>query len=250
MKRLSSLILLFLGGVFVLTSCHFSYSNRSSQPGHIVKSSGTTVRKTIEVAHFTGIEASTGIHVILTDGAKNKVTVETDENFYNQLDITVSGGVLNISVKGSIQLTAPRDAIYVYVSGKDISSISLSSAATVTSDIKLAADKLKIEMSSASKFSGDVECKTIRAELSSSAYMDIRGKADVFQIDVSSAASVNAEKLIAGKVVCDLSSASKANLYAADELYIDASSGGKVVYEGQPRIVHIDTSSGASVSKK
>lgn len=249
MKKSNIFLFWSLCSVLLLTSCHLSVGGRGGAPTVTVKTSGVMVKQSITVSDYKSIDVSQGIHLILTDGDRNIVTVETDEANLPYVDIYVSGNVLYVGMKPTKKNHYVK-AVNVTVSARGVSNFFLSSAASVTAETTLVGNELAFDLSSASKFSGEVACKKVTVDASSAARFDVSGRTDYFGMDISSASSVNASKLIAKKVVCDTSSASSASVYATEELSVDASSASLVRYDGDAKIVRIDTSSGAVASKR
>lgn len=249
MKNLNYSLLLTLSSLTLLPSCHLTVSGRQSDPYIAVKASGMTVKKNISVSDFNAIDVSRAVHVILTDKPQGVVSVEVDQAYEKYLDVYVSGKTLHITTK-KMKFNRGMNTIKVFVAGKGISDLNISSASHVETDEKLVFGDLNVDMSSASGFSGEVVCDKITAELSSASNMNISGTANLFTLDVSSASTVDAGNLIAKKVVCDVSSASTAEVYASEELNVEASSASRVRYGGDAKITHVETSSAASVSRK
>lgn len=238
-----------LCGVILFIVCFTAINAKGNNLYGAIKWSGVLVKKSIVVSDYKSIDVSSGICLTLTDGDKNLVFVEADEAQYEYLDIYVSGGVLNIGMKNTRSNNSMKP-INVSVSARGVSTFTLSSAADVTAKTTLVGSELTFDLSSASRFNGEIACKKITAEVSSAAKLDLSGTTDFFGMDLSSASSVNAGELIAKKVVCEASSASSARVYASEELSVDASSGSNVRYGGDAKVVRIETSSGASVSKR
>ena len=125
----------------LLTAC-LSYAGRH------VGGNGKVVKQECSVSSFVGIEAGHVFRLIITQADKCSVTIETDENLMELVTVNVSGGTLNLGLKGNVK---NHSAMNAYVSLPRLNSLRLSSIANAefTTDMNTN-DRLKISLSGAS----------------------------------------------------------------------------------------------------
>jgi phage shock protein PspC (stress-responsive transcriptional regulator) len=106
---------------------------------------------------------------------------------------------------------------------------------------------VEIQVSGAAKTHIDLSAHKIIADLNGAAEMELKGRTDFLEAEVSSAARLRAFDLIAGEVEVDVSSSGLAEVYASNKLMAEASSAGRVRYRGEAE-VNSEISSAGSVS--
>ncbi len=239
MKNLRYLTVIFL--VLGITAC------ANGQFRKTVYGNKKVVKKERTAGSFSGIRVSTGIDVYLTQGDKMSLSVEADENLHEYIVTEVNNGVLNVYSDANI-----RDAEMkrVYVTMKEINSLSTSSAGDLIGETPVRTDNLKLSASSAGDIKLEVYARNIEADVSSSGDLTLSGEADMIDASLSSAGDLNAFNLKVKEADISASSAGDADIYVTDRLTARASSAGDVNYKGDPRYIDAHSSSAGGVHRK
>ena len=135
---------------------------------------GKVVREERNLSGFKAISVHNAIHLFINQGASEKVTVEADEDIMHHLYTEVSGGVLKIGVKGSVNNTGEMN---VYVTLKEINSLETGSAAKAECDGKIETHELRISTGSASSVKMDLKCDKLEIRSGSASKIRISGTA-------------------------------------------------------------------------
>ena len=196
---------------------------------------------------FSGIKVSTGIDVYLTQGDKNAVQVEADENLHEYIRTEVKGGVLNVYSDKNIR-DAERKRVYVTM--KEITSLRTTSAGDIFGQTPINADNLEISTSSAGNIKIDVTAKNISVDISSAGDVTLKGKSDRLDADLSSAGDLKAENLETREADVKVSSAGDADVNVSEKLTARASSAGDINYYGNPRYLDAHASSAGGIHKR
>lgn len=260
MKRINLFV------TFILIAC-FSLSAVSCIMGDRVVGNGKLVTEERTVSFFNGLSASTGLDVVITQGEKDFIEVESDDNLIEYIITEVRDGILKIHWKNNINVKKYTKAV-VRVTFKHLNSIKASSSADIYGKGVIRAESIKISASSAADVELTVEAQLVegnasssgdldldvtadKIELSSSsgADIDIKGAAEMLIASVSSGADIDAKKFIAKKADVSASSGGDIDVHVSDELEVSASSGGDVTYYGDPKITDLNVSSGGDITK-
>lgn len=67
-----------------------------------VNGNGNVIIEIRNVGDFIVVRGSVGMDVFLIEGLENKVVIEVDENFMENIEVYVENGVFKISIKKSI----------------------------------------------------------------------------------------------------------------------------------------------------
>ncbi len=206
----------------------------------------TEVRK---ATGFSSIDVNEGIRVELTYGDKEFVEVTADKEYIDRVMTEVSGGELNIYMKGN-NWNNWNKKVLVKVTAVEIDKIDVSSGASVISQNLIESDNLDMSVSSGAAIKIAFKAPKASCDASSGGAAKLKGVAKFFDTQASSGSSIHASEVKAVKVNADVSSGASISVYAEDELEAEASSGGTIKYSGSPKMVDIDKSSGGSVRKK
>ena len=210
------------------------------------KGNGNLVKKERNFNTITGIEAGGALNIYLIQGDVQKVEVETDENLQEKIETTVDNGILKINTDSWIKST--KD-INIYVTLKDLKSITASGATDVTCEKQFIVGNLNVDISGATNLKLNI--KGIQLHLNSSGGTDatIKGAVGLLIIDSSGGSDVRAFDLTVAKAKVTSSGGSDVFVTVQDELEVSASGGSDVKFKGNPKITKSESSGGASIEK-
>ena len=239
---------------------------KSSITTENITSNGVTQVR--NVGKFTGVAVSSGIKVNFTQGNNQTVVVETSPNLQQYVSTEVENGILVITVKNKenrnlnfkkllVTIEAPHLSSVKLSSGSFLTTVSpvtendfkaeISSGANLTADINVR-NKTIVDISSGSSMRLDLKTETLEFEGSSGSMATITGKAETTVVNLSSAASCNAQDLISKNGAARASSGANLKINASESLNAAASSGASIRYKGNPTLVGAGkSSSGGSV---
>ena len=196
-------------------------------------------------SNFDVIKVQQGIHLYLTNDNSTELRVEADENIIELLITEVKNNELKIYFEKNVNRAKARN---VYLSTDDISRIKTSSGAHVKSENTLQVNSLELDASSGSSIKVYVNADEIISSSSSGADIDIFGKTRSLSAKASSGSSIDADELEAVDAYAKATSGANIDVNISGILTAKANSGGDIDYEGNPKSVDKDTSSGGSVS--
>ena len=221
------------------TSCFVDGFTGIKGNNHVV-----TEDRTIS-SDFDVIKVQQGIQLHLTQDNSTELKVEADENIIDILITEVQNNELKIYFEKNVYRAKARN---VYLTTENIKKIKASSGATVKSENTLQLTSLELDASSGSSIKVYVDANDVNSETSSGANIDVFGKTTTFSASASSGSSIDADELTSIDAYAKASSGANINVNVSGKLTAKASSGGDIDYEGNPKDVNKDTSSGGSVS--
>ena len=203
--------------------------------------------ETRQVGSFEAIKAQEGVDVYLKKGDKESARIEVTGTDLGNVLTEITGSTLKIHLRD--QNLIGRKTIKVYVTYVKLKRISASSAANVFSDGPIKSDNFDVNISSAASVEVSIEAESVIIDASSAGNAVIEGKTKSLEVEVSSAGDIDAYRLESETVHVRTSSAGSAKVNASKELEAHASSGGSIRYRGNPTKTNLDSSSGGSVKK-
>ncbi len=186
-----------------------------------------------DVKSFHAVEASSGISVKLTKGAKEELAVTaSDKEMLGKIKTEVSNGVLKITRENDnwkFWEKWKRWKITVYVSYAQLDAVRATSGSSISCS--------------------DINLSRLAAKMGSGGSIDLSGKVDALDVDGSSGAQFNGYGLTATNCKVDVSSGAGIHVTVTKEISAEASSGGFVRFKGDGLIRNINVSSGGSVKR-
>lgn len=191
---------------------------------------------------FRRIEISGQVNATLVQGDAEGVTIEAPAASLARVRTEVHGDTLQVEVSegrsiwGWFSGRGAGRTPHVTIRLRELDRLEVAGAVTVDAD-NLHSNSLLLDLAGACtlKF-GDLQASTLRLDGSGAIKIDIGGKVARQKIDLSGASSYQAERLVSGDAVVDVSGAGKAVVNASNSLAVDISGAGKVEYVGDPQL--------------
>lgn len=199
--------------------------------------STTPSTKTFTVKEFNSLLVQDAIEVVLIKNNDNKIVVETDKEYQEnvvlqlnnqKLSLKIKEGANNSSLKKIFKGT-PKVKIYVYY--KQISEIFLSGASNLTTKETIVSDKLLILLSGASNAILSTETEWLSVNCSGASKCEVVGNTDKLNLKSSGASNINAANLKSNNAEAEVSGASDVVVFAQNNLQISASGASNVKYK-------------------
>ncbi|MBT3742417.1 MAG: DUF2807 domain-containing protein [Polaribacter sp.] len=239
MKRANYKILTLLFIATLFSSCAVDMFNRVNGNRNVV----TEDRSTKE--EFTKIKVSAGLELYISQGSKNQITVEADENLQEIIITEVSNGVLKIYSEKNIWKAKARK---IFVTIKNLEAISATSGAAIYTEESLILNNLNINATSGAEINISIEVNTVETSATSGAKIKVSGVSINHISKATSGASIYTYELRSKNVTVKVTSGANIDVFAYESIDAKATSGGDIDFKGDPKKVNKKTSSGGSVS--
>ncbi|RKS90423.1 putative autotransporter adhesin-like protein [Flavobacterium limicola] len=246
MLKIITLITKFI--LVALTALLFASCNHSINLNSIEGSGNITTEKRTVEGNFKSIEVNNSIDLVIEQSDKMEIVVEADDNLQKHITTKVENGTLVISFdKNSFSNAGSKK---VTVKMPVIDELEATSSATITSKNTLKGENIRLNTSSGATIDISIESDTITCDSSSGSSITINGKALKMETTASSGSEINATKLLANEITADVSSGASINVHPIVSLLAEASSGGEISYDIQPKSIQKKTSSGGTISQE
>ncbi len=236
MKTLKTTIpaaLIFVIFILISQGCAINGVNTLSGDGNI-----ETV--THEIDKFDVLKLSGSFNVILSEGEKENLVIETDENLHQHINVEIKNDVLHIYSDRDIVLRPTKLDIHVTYTG--LEKIISAGACRITADTTIRSEAFTLELSGAGSCELNIETEELKTNVSGAASIILTGAATTHKVSLSGAGSLKAEELITENTVIDLSGAGAATVHATESLNASLSGVGSIKYTGNPEIKHKNVS--------
>lgn len=243
-------LIIFCTKLLIATTVALLFASCNGNNFTGIKGNGNvqTEKRTI-TEKFTKISVSRGLEVILEQANSVSVEVEADQNLLSHITTKVENGTLVITSDVNIYTA---DAETIRVKMPVIEALEATSGSNIKSNGTLKstsnATTFKAKTSSGSEIDATLEMDAIDAESTSGSTITLSGKTLKFSAASSSGSELNAENLLANQVFAQATSGSSLEVHPLVSLNAKASSGASIDYNGTPKNISKEETSGGSVS--
>jgi hypothetical protein len=260
MKNLLFAILLLAG-----------FALNAQEKTSIVYDENAQVRK---VPSFTAISVSSAIDLYLTQSNKNEVAVSaTNDEIRDHIITEVVGGTLIIRLGDKGTWFSWRKwgnyKTKAYVSIKDIDALTASGASTVHLINTIESPKMRIKLSGASDFKGNIKAGVLMYQLtgasdykgqitansididgSGASSIELIGNVDDLAVEVSGASDAKLYNLTAKGAILRASGASNIGVTVTEILRANSSGASDINYKGNPNVKESNTSGASNIRRR
>jgi len=204
----------------------------SGQPG-----SGKVITETREAGNFDTIKVDYPAQVTVTQGEKESVEIEGEDNLLPNLQTRVSGGTLEIFYRvGDRTHVNPTKPVKITIVVKDLKKVNFDSAGELFLD-GIKSDALEVSVSGTGDLKvNNVTTKSLSVDLSGAGSMSAIGEADDFDLNISGFGSFNGKELHNKTAHVNLSGAGSATVWVDETLDASISGAGSINYYGSPSV--------------
>ena len=228
-------IFLFLSAIAMISAFSVSaQDNEKDKPksdSYRIEGSGNVITKEISVQSFDELNVSGVFSVLLSQGSKEEVKIEAEDNLQTLFEVKNEGSKLSISMKKDVNFNSKKK-MKVYITFKKLKSMDLKTVGNVSSDQNLSFDDLKIDNKSVGSVDLKLTTQNLNIDNKSVGNVKLSGKADNVIIKNKSVGSIQAAGFIVQKMDIDNTGIGSAEVNAEKELKVKDSFLGKVNNKG------------------
>ena len=225
--------------LFVLTAGIFllhvakAQNNKESNHRETIEGNGKVITRNVPVKSFNELEASGVYELRLTQGEKEEVKIEADENLQELFTVANEGSRLVIdtkklkdkNLKGKVKMK-------VYVTFKKLKSMDLGTVGSVNSENQLAFDNLEFNNSSVGNVNLKLNANKINLSNKSVGNVELTGKAQEAVFKNNGVGNLQASEFVVQTMDIDNSGIGNAAVNAQKTLKVKDSFLGKVSNKG------------------
>jgi Putative auto-transporter adhesin, head GIN domain len=197
-----------------------------------IEGSGNVITKDVTVSSFDALNVSGVFNVLLTQGNKESVKIEADDNLQDLFEVKNEGSTLTIGMKKDVNFNS-KTKMKVYVTFKSLKSMDLKTVGNISSDNDLKFGDLKINNKSVGSVDLKMTAQNLDIDNKSVGNVKLGGKADNAVIKNKGVGSMQAADFVVQKMNIENNGVGNAEVNAERELVIKDSFLGKVNNKGK-----------------
>ena len=210
----------------------------------VIKGNGTIETKTFPQNNFNALSISGGWTADIRYSETFSMQIETDENIFSDLDISVAGTTLNIGFKSGYSISPTQCKVSITMPAL-IKLQTVGSLTAIISSFNLPKDSMSIDISGSGNITArDITVNTLKVDVSGSADFSATGKAENMIADISGSGDIKTTDFETEKADISISGSGSAKVWVTRHLKADISGSGSVRYKGNPVIETKSSGSG------
>jgi hypothetical protein len=222
-------VIAIICSMFLLATTVFSQKDKDKEIK--IEGSGNVVTKDVPVQPFDQLEASGIFNVVLTQGNKESLKIEAEDNLQPLFDVKNEGGKLMVDMKKDSHFNSKKK-MTVYITFKNLKSIDLKMVGNVTSTGNLNFGDLSLANKSVGSVDLDLNAQKLDINNKSVGNLKLSGKAENAVIRSNSVGAIKASDLLVQTMDIDNDGVGSAEVNAVKELKVRDSFLGKVKNTG------------------
>jgi hypothetical protein len=211
--------------MFLLTTTGFSQKDKDKETK--IEGSGNVVTKDVAIQPFDQLEASGVFNVVLTQGNKESLKIEAEDNLQPLFEIKNDGGKLMVDMKKDSHFNSKKK-MTVYITFKNLKSMDLKMVGNVSSEGNLNFGDLSLANKSVGSVDLAVNAQKLDINNKSVGNLKLSGKAENAIIRSNSVGAIKASDLLVQTMDIDNDGVGSAEVNAVKELKVKDSFLGKV----------------------
>jgi hypothetical protein len=201
------------------------------------RGSGNVVTETRDVSGFHAIEVNYPAQVFVSQGSRESLEIEAEDNLMSNLKAEVRNGRLEIFYRRENgKHVNPTRTVKINIVVKDIDQVDFSSAGELTIE-KLKTDSLDVSLSGAGNLKlDDVQLKGLGVHLSGAGSMTASGVAEDLDVNISGFGDFKGADLHGQVAHVNISGAGSATVWVDEDLTAGISGAGSISYYGSASV--------------
>ncbi len=207
-----------------------STASAQDKQNETIEGNGKLITRDINVQPFDALKANGVYELKLTQGDKESVKIEADENLQELFTVKNDGSQLNIEMKKNLNIKG-KLRVKVYVTFRNLKSIDLNTVGNVSSD-QLSFTDLTLKNQSVGNVDLNFTANKLDLKNTSVGNVKLKGKAETAILKNSGVGNFRAGDLVVQSKDIDNSGVGNAEVNAEKELKVNDNMLGRVTNKG------------------
>lgn len=232
----------------LLSACMLMAAGAQAQQK--ISGSGSVKKETRDAGRsFDEIGVSGQYKVYISQGSRQQITVEAEENLQPYIETKIDGDELSIGTKQGYSIRPTKDVV-VRITVVRLEGIAASGSSRFFTEGFIKGGSLEVSMSGQSLAEMKLDYNKLEVNISGSGKVKLNGRADKSEIAISGSADIAAEDLKSRDVEIAISGNGNAHVQATGKLEVAISGNGKVKYRGSPSHVEQSVSGQGKITQE
>ena len=218
-------------GMFVLGAVASLPTAAQKNDTKKITGSGNVISRNVDVQPFDQLDVSGVYSVVLSQGSKESVRIEADDNLQDLFEVKNEGSKLVIGMKKESNMNV-KTKLKVYVTFKSLKKMDLKMVGDLSSESSLNFDDVAIGNKSVGDVKLNLTAQNVTLDNKSVGDVKLNGKASSATINNKGVGSLSAGEFVVQKLDIDNKGVGDATVNATQELIVKETFLGKVTNKG------------------
>lgn len=235
---MKKLFLLSLAGLFLTSLMHAQDKDRDKDKNReTIEGNGKLVTRDVNISSFDALRASGVYELKLSQGNKETVKIEADENLQDYFNVRNEGNKLVIDMeKLNNKNLKMKNKMKVYVTFKNLKELELKTVGNVSSEEQLSFDNLDLNTKNVGNVDLNLTVKKLNLDSKSVGNVKLSGKANEAVVKNKGVGSLQAGNFVVQTMNIENDGVGSAEVNAEKDLKVKDSFLGKVKNKGNAAV--------------
>ena len=198
-----------------------------------VVGNGNIVTKTVNTGDYDEVQLVGSMNVELVKGNEGSISLTTDENLHEYVEIKSEGKDLVIKTKKNYNLKTKK-GILVTVPFTDLNAVKMVGSGDVTGKDVIKSATMEVSLTGSGDILLDLDAEMVEAKVTGSGDVLLKGKTNFLEVKLTGSGDFNGEDLEANNTEVAVSGSGDAKVIARGSLKARVSGSGEIKYKGNP----------------
>ena len=219
----------------LLLACVHSGILAQDKESEKIKGSGNVITRDVSIQPFDELDASGVFELILSQGAKEQLKIEADDNLQSLFEVNSEGSHLRISMKKDVHYNSKK-TMKVYLTFRNLKRMDLAMVGNVSSEGKLNFTELEIDNKSVGNVKLDITAQKLDIQNNSVGNFVLSGKVENAVIKHNGVGAIRASDLLVQTMDIEASGVGSAEVNAEKQLKVKDTFLGRVRNRGNATV--------------
>jgi hypothetical protein len=198
-----------------------------------IMGSGRKISEIRDLPDFHSIDFRGNGKILIGQGERQSVTIRADDNVMDKLRTEVSDGRLEISAE---KWVVDESSVLYDIVVTDIREISISGMGEIEGRDTIGAEQLTLRLRGTGEITLALDAQRLMSTISGTGEMRLEGTAEEHDIDIKGVGELHAYDLAVRSARVVITGAGECKVNVIDDLTVDISGAGSVLYKGDPNV--------------
>ena len=208
-------------------------SEANAQGNKFIKGSGNVVTKTVTTSDYDSVNIVGSMDVQLESGPEGSISVTTDDNLHDIVEISCVGKTLKIKLTNYVSFKS-KEGIHIVVPFEDLDEVTLVGSGDVASKDTIKAASLDISLTGSGDMELPINSANVNAKITGSGDMDLSGTASTLEVKVVGSGDFEGSSLSSANTQAYVSGSGDISVEATSSIKARVNGSGTIKYTGNP----------------
>jgi hypothetical protein len=214
-----------------------------------ISGNGNVTTKTVSTGNYDAIKGVGSMDIHLEKGSEGSISVTTDDNLHEYIEIKTKGNDLVITTKKGYNLRT-RKGIHVTVPFQDLNEVTITGSGDVETKDTISTNEMAVNVTGSGDIDLDIKATTTMVKVTGSGDIELNGSTRDLEVRISGSGDFKGYGLESTNTNVSVSGSGDAQVVANSSIVARVNGSGDVSYRGNPTQSDTKTSGSGSINSR